>query len=381
MVSEPPATKVGFMADHWKSLANMLGAPGIDSPTKPTPAPESESKADTQEDKPAEDAAADVGDEEEIAADVASPEEDSVVEVAAESASDDGGSHENQSSADLEAIVYDVVEIVEDSKEDDAEDGSEDDQVTASESADSESPLDADEQTGEPTLSFKSLSKPAPKKADAEPKQEEGKIISALGAKAKSKPAADTPEKAKRAKPKRKTSWDTLAGMFGLGSTAADETEPASTQQVAPRYRVQRDFDEIDHSEYRDAAFTAIKNYFKLAIAEIDAVEGLRGRFVDRGANSFGSTVVNRGRQHGTAHITVHCRNAGFALGDIYFSFTENAADNTANGGFNVSSDEYEQFLIVTMSMFGNETDQLNPEQAAEYLWNQFIEQAGISHA
>ena len=171
------------------------------------------------------------------------------------------------------------------------------------------------------------------------------------------------------------------AGVSNALDSTADETEPASTQQVAPRYRVQRDFDEIDHSEYRDAAFTAIKNYFKLAIAEIDAVEGLRGRFVDRGANSFGSTVVNRGRQHGTAHITVHCRNAGFALGDIYFSFTENAADNTANGGFNVSSDEYEQFLIVTMSMFGNETDQLNPEQAAEYLWNQFIEQAGISHA
>ena len=67
------------------------------------------------------------------------------------------------------------------------------------------------------------------------------------------------------------------AGVSNALDSTADETEPASTQQVAPRYRVQRDFDEIDHSEYRDAAFTAIKNYFKLAIAEIDAVEGLRG--------------------------------------------------------------------------------------------------------
>lgn len=171
------------------------------------------------------------------------------------------------------------------------------------------------------------------------------------------------------------------AGVSNALDSTADEKQPATTPQAAPRYRVQRDFDEIDRSEYRDAAFTAIKEYFKLAIGEIDAVEGLRGRFVDRGANSFGSTVVNRGRQHGTAHITVHCRNAGFALGDIYFSFNENAADNTANGGFNVSSDEYEQFLVVTMSMFGNEPNRLNPEQAAKYLWNQFIEQAGISHA
>lgn len=175
-----------------------------------------------------------------------------------------------------------------------------------------------------------------------------------------------------------------LRQVINAQVSTADEPAtpaPAAVQPDVPRYRVQRDFDEIDSSEFRDAAFVTIKDYFQRAIAEIDAVEGLRGRFVDRGATSFGSTVINRGRQHGTAHISVHCRNAGFALGDIYFSFTENAADNTANGGFNVSSDEYEQFLIVTMSMFGNEPDRLNAEQAAEYLWSQFIEQAGITNA
>lgn len=162
---------------------------------------------------------------------------------------------------------------------------------------------------------------------------------------------------------------------------ANNEPAPVAPLQGVPRYRVQRDFDEIDRSEYRDASFATIKDYFRRAIGEIDAVDGLRGRFVDRGTNSFGSTVVNRGRQQGTAHITVHCRNAGFPMGDIYFSFNENAADNTANGGFNISSDEYEQFLVVTMSILGNDTDRLSPEQAAEYLWNQFIEQAGITHA
>lgn len=171
------------------------------------------------------------------------------------------------------------------------------------------------------------------------------------------------------------------AGGTDAPEPADNEPTPAAQPQVVPRYRVQHDFDEIDRSEYRDEAFATIKDYFRRAIGEIDAVDGLRGRFVDRGANSFGSTVVNRGRQNGTAYIAVHCRNAGFALGDIYYSFNENARDNAANGGFNVSSDEYEQFLIVTMAMFGNEPDRLNPEQAAEYLWNQFIEQAGITHA
>ncbi len=171
------------------------------------------------------------------------------------------------------------------------------------------------------------------------------------------------------------------AGGPDVAEPSHNQSAPVLQQRGVPRYRVQRDFDEIDRSEYRDAAFATIKDYFRRAIGEIDAVDGLRGRFVDRGANSFGSMVVNQGRQHGTAHITVHCRNAGFAMGDIYYSFNENAADNTANGGFNVSSDEYEQFLVVTMAMFENEPDRLEPEQAAEYLWNRFIEQAGITHA
>ncbi len=166
-------------------------------------------------------------------------------------------------------------------------------------------------------------------------------------------------------------------------ASESTENEPVrvAPQQNVPRYRVQRDFDEIDRSEYRDTAFATIKDYFRRATKEINAVDGLRGRFVDRSASSFGSTVVNRGRHRGTVHITVHCRNAEYALSDIFYSFSENAAENTANGGFSVSSDEYEQFLTVTMSIFGSEPDRLNPEQAAEYLWYQFIEQAGIIHA
>lgn len=158
-------------------------------------------------------------------------------------------------------------------------------------------------------------------------------------------------------------------------------SKPSLQERTIPLYRVQRDFDEIDRSEFRDAAFSAIKDYFRRAIGEIDLIDGLRGRFVDRGANSFGSTVVNRNRQQGTAHITVYSRSAGPIFGDIYFSFNDNAAENTASGGFNVSSDEYEQFLVMPMTMFGTASARLSPEQAAETLWNQFIEKAGITHA
>ncbi|SMD13878.1 TIR domain-containing protein [Primorskyibacter flagellatus] len=153
----------------------------------------------------------------------------------------------------------------------------------------------------------------------------------------------------------------------------------ASTRDKSPRYRVKRDFDEIDRSDFRETAFTTIKTYFENAAQEIDTLEGLRSRFVDRGRTAFGCTIVNQERKGGTAHITVHCRGSSYALGDIYYSFSENAPDNTANGALNIAADDYEQYLTATMSMFGREHDRLNSDQAAVYLWNQFIDQAGIS--
>lgn len=156
--------------------------------------------------------------------------------------------------------------------------------------------------------------------------------------------------------------------------------EPSAIRSSMSRYRAKRQFDHIDKGDFRDAAFATIKDYFRRAIIEIDSIDGLRGRFVERSATSFGATVVNGGHRNGTAHISIHCRSAQVALGDIYYSFSENAGDNTANGGFNISADDYEQFLIQTMNIFGKADEPLTPERAAEVLWNEFISNAGISY-
>lgn len=161
----------------------------------------------------------------------------------------------------------------------------------------------------------------------------------------------------------------------------AHEPAPATDRKEQPKYKAQREFDEIDRSEFRDEAFLTIKNYFEQKVLEINFLNGLRGRFVVRSATSFGATIVNRGIRHGTAHITVNRRSSDFPLGDIYYSFTENAPENSANGWFHISSDDYKQFLAATTMLFGTEPGPLNPDQAAEYLWNQFIKQAGIDYA
>ena len=95
-------------------------------------------------------------------------------------------------------------------------------------------------------------------------------------------------------------------------------------------------------------------------------------------AVSFTCTIVNRAREHGTAHITVHGRRENVGFGDISYSFTENAPPNTANGMFTVEADEYELYLSSMMG-FGGQQERLTSEAAAEQLWENFLEQAGVT--
>ncbi len=155
--------------------------------------------------------------------------------------------------------------------------------------------------------------------------------------------------------------------------------QPDSSRSRFRRYRVKRDFDEIDRSDFRQTAFAVIRDYFERAVAEIDAIEDLRGRFVSLSASSFACTIVNRAREYGTAHITVHGRRENTGFGDISYSFTENASPDTANGMFTIEADEYELFLSSMMMGFGQPEERLTPEASAEHLWEEFLQQAGIT--
>ena len=153
---------------------------------------------------------------------------------------------------------------------------------------------------------------------------------------------------------------------------------PAPVRSGGRRYRVKRDFDEIDRSDFRETAFGVIRDYFERAIAEVDAIEDLRGRFTSLSGVSFTCTIVNRAREHGTAHITVHGRSKNVGFGDISYSFTENALPNSANGMFTVEADEYELYLSSMMGIKGPQ-ERLTPKTAAEQLWEYFLKQAGVT--
>ena len=158
---------------------------------------------------------------------------------------------------------------------------------------------------------------------------------------------------------------------------------PHTPLGVQRRYRAKRDFDDIDKGEFREAAFAAIRDYFRAAAAELDSLDDFRGRFRELSATSFGCTIVNRARDRGTAHTIVRMRSGSrFAFGDISYSYGEDAAENTANGSFSIGNDEFELFLKGSSFSFGGERDneRLSPQLVAEKLWEDLLQRAGIAY-
>ncbi len=168
-------------------------------------------------------------------------------------------------------------------------------------------------------------------------------------------------------------------GPTETAPTASTPTNDARSPEER-KYRLKRDFDEIDRSDFRRAAFETIRDYFQASIAEINGIDGIKARFEAIGSQGFTCTVVNRALERGIAHITVHTRTSEIGFGDISYSFKENAPVNTANGWFDIASDEYDLFLRANAFARSDTDEKQSPQSAAAVLWNEFLQQAGISY-
>lgn len=165
--------------------------------------------------------------------------------------------------------------------------------------------------------------------------------------------------------------------------SAIREEQPAqsSTKTTRPsKYRVKRDFDDVDKQEYCELAYTTMRDYFESASVEIRDVEDIRSRFAKLGDDGFTCTIINRAKDRISAHITVYAKSGGSSFGDITYSFQERADRGTANGWFQIEADEYELHLKWNAMMRDDDKLKLKPQQAAEQLWEVFLEQAGVTY-
>lgn len=162
--------------------------------------------------------------------------------------------------------------------------------------------------------------------------------------------------------------------------TDAQLGKPTSTTAQPPRrYRIKKEFDAIDRAEFAKAAFDRIREYFQQSVSEINQIgEPLRALF-EMSESAFTCTVLNKAGRNLEASITFHLQGKR-SFGDIIYSFSHRAADNTANGHIQIEADEYEQFLTLDGFRGSSQKERLSAEEAAERVWREYISHAGVEH-
>lgn len=176
-----------------------------------------------------------------------------------------------------------------------------------------------------------------------------------------------------------------LIQAFNSGTSNLTQTEPVpgtkpSGRTSSQRTRVQRDFSEIDHDDFRERAFDTIKEHFRRSIDEIKRQDGVQGKFTEVDAKAFGCTIVNQYKGGATAHITVRTGCLHLPSFAVYWLFEKNAQEGAMEGAYTIESDGYSLHLEPSFMNHSESPGPLNPEQAAERLWREFSGRGYISY-
>jgi hypothetical protein len=159
---------------------------------------------------------------------------------------------------------------------------------------------------------------------------------------------------------------------------------PAHSSVSKPQtlYKVKRDFDPVDHLNFRDESFAAIHDYFTAAIDEINGVNEIKARFVsDTPQQQFTCVITNRAKIGTTGYISIGIQQSDhFGRNGITYALSDRLNQNIFGNNFAISNNDYELFWSKHDLMSNTQNKQkLDPKEIAKLLWEEFIAQVGIT--
>lgn len=154
----------------------------------------------------------------------------------------------------------------------------------------------------------------------------------------------------------------------------------AKDHTLNTKYKIKKQFDEIDKFKFCKSAFDHIRAYFASSVEEINNIDGIKALIDEKSDDKFSVTLVNSMISSGKGYIIVR-RHDGGHFGDIDFSTSPSSREGSSEGGFAVQHDDYEQFLTPQLFWTSGSDERISAKQAARMLWDKLLEQAGVSHA
>ncbi len=159
-------------------------------------------------------------------------------------------------------------------------------------------------------------------------------------------------------------------------------TTAATANKPQTLYKVKRDFDPVDHLNFRDASFDTIHEYFTGAIDEINGVNEIKARFVSNTPKQqFTCVITNRAKISTTGYISIGIQQSDhFGRNGITYALSERLNQNIYGNNFTISNNDYELFWSKHDLMSNIQNKQkLKAKEIAKLLWEEFIAQVGIT--
>ncbi len=148
-------------------------------------------------------------------------------------------------------------------------------------------------------------------------------------------------------------------------------------------YKVKRDFDPVDLLNFRDDSFETIHSYFSDSIEEINGVNEIKARFVqDMPKQYFTCVITNRAKIGTTGYISIGIQgNNHFGRDGITYALADQLNQNIYGNNFAIDHDDYELFWSKhDLMSHDRNKQQLDAKEIAKLLWEEFIEQVGITY-
>ncbi len=180
---------------------------------------------------------------------------------------------------------------------------------------------------------------------------------------------------------------DELRRLIKLGPITINSEKNSigsSENNVKRNYKVKKFFTEVDKVNFIEESFKKIVLYFKTSINEINDVENIQAKLIKDNEAFFTCLISNRSNSQ-NCYLTVSLTNSKqMRSGDLQYSFSDRVNETSMNMSnlFKVEKDDYNLFWKRNDSYTFyriDEAKQLNPTEIAEMIWNDFIEQVGVS--
>jgi hypothetical protein len=172
-----------------------------------------------------------------------------------------------------------------------------------------------------------------------------------------------------------------LAGVQASTAQSGTTDVPREEAPSQSRYRIKKEFDELDKRDFVERCFNEIYRFFEGSVSELSGLPDIEARLSPLGPDSFTCTVINRGLRRGFE--TMHIRRGG-TWGAIDYLFGEENSRNTSNGGFRLEADDYQ--LHLRSASFGSPLrpsgrETLTCTEAAQEMWDELLRKVGIDYA